>query len=99
MFSARNDAKAIIKITKYCRGTVYNVVKRLKTVQDIGHTPCGPHRDKKQTPTFLAGLKRSIEANPALSVMVHTSRRSVSRRTNARAIKNDLNMSSYIRVR
>lgn len=61
---AGNDAKAIIKYTNYPRATIYEVVKRLQPGRGIGHVPIGSHRAKKPTPMFLAGLKRSIKANP-----------------------------------
>ena len=33
---------------------------------------------------FLAGVKRSVKANPAVSMVAHAARRSVSRRTMGR---------------
>ncbi len=99
LYLAGNDAKAIIKATNYCHATVYNVLKKLKAGQGIAHTPCGPHKAKKRTPMFLAGLKRSIKANPAVSMVAHAKRRSVSRRTMGRAIKEDLGLSTYVRGR
>lgn len=94
---AGNTAKDIITATKYPSKTVYRVVKRLKAGEGIEHKSCGPSKKKKRTPTFLAGLKRSIVANPALSMGVLASRRSVSKRTVRRAVKEDLQLKSYVK--
>ncbi|TRY74574.1 hypothetical protein TCAL_15672 [Tigriopus californicus] len=65
----------------------------------IGRNPCGPHRAKKRTPTFLAGLNRSIQANPVVWMTVYEGRSSLSRRTVARTVEEDLKLKSYIRRR
>jgi hypothetical protein len=99
LHSAGNDAAAIIRVTKYPRSTVYDVIKRLNAGKGIGHSSCGPSKNKKRTGRFLFGLKRSIMANPAVSMSVHAARRSVSRRTIATAVKDDLGLKSYVRGR
>ncbi len=50
----------------YNRATVYDVVKKLKVSQGIAHAPCGLHKARKRTALFLAGVKRPIQANPAV---------------------------------
>lgn len=99
LYAAGNNAANIVKVTKYPKRTVYDVVKRLKDGRGIEHKPCGPHKAKKRTKTFLAGLKRSIKANPAVSIRAHAARRGVSRKTMSKAIKEDLGLKSYVRGR
>eukprot|EP00095_Tigriopus_kingsejongensis_P001141 maker-scaffold572_size133628-snap-gene-0.11 protein:Tk01141 transcript:maker-scaffold572_size133628-snap-gene-0.11-mRNA-1 annotation:"similar to H28G03.4" len=99
LHAAGNDAATIVKVTNYPKRTVYDVVKRLKDGRGIEHKPCGPHKAKKRTKTFLAGLKRSIKANPAVSIRAHAARRGLSRKTMAKAIKEDLGLTSYVRGR
>ena len=96
---AGSNLKAIIKATKYPKSTVHDVVKQLKGGKGIGHSPCSPHKAKKRTPRFVAGLNKSIKANPSLSMAVPASRRSVSRRMVSRAIKEDLGLKSFVRER
>ena len=44
LYSAGNDAKTIVKLTKYCKATIYNFVKRLKAGKGIEFSPCGTQR-------------------------------------------------------
>ncbi len=99
LHSAGNSAKEIIASTKYPSKTVYRVVNKLKAGEGIEHKLCGPSKRKKRTKRFVAGLRKSIEANPALSMTVLASRRSVSRMTVSRAIKDNLELKSFIRGR
>ncbi len=97
LHSAGHDVKAIIKATKYPKLTVYDIVKWLKGGKGIGHSCCSPHKAKKRTPRFIAGLNKSIKANPSLSMAVLASRRLGSRRMVSRAIKEDLGLKSFVR--
>jgi transposase len=99
LLDAGNSTMEIIRVTKYPVSTVYRVVKRLQSGIGVNHTPCGPHKAKKRTPTFLAGLKRSIMAHPDLSISRLATIRGVGRSTVQRAVKNDLGLSSYVRGR
>ena len=93
-----HDAPAIAKITQYNARTVRRVVKRF---QQEGVTERKPHERKrlKRTPQFLAGLKRSIKRNPAVSQATHAKKRGVSKATISSAVRFDLGMKSYARCR
>ena len=58
--------------------------------------PSSPRKNKKWTPTFQAGLNRSIVANPAPSMEVMAARQSVSTRKVSKTIKGDLGVKDYI---
>ena len=94
---AGNSPSDIIKSTGYAKTTVYWVLAKLDAegkVQRSCHSPCN---DRKGTKTFLAGLKKSIKADPTQSMSKLAKKRNVSHRTISRAVIEDLGMSSYIR--
>ncbi len=97
LYWAGNNAKAIINTTMYARSIVFDVIKHLKAGKGVAHAPCGPHKAKKRTPTFLAHLKRSVDANPVVSMASHARCHGVNAGTVGRAIKEDLKLTTYIR--
>ena len=54
----------IIKLLKYPRQTVYDVCKRFDEMGKEQRSAHNSRRNRILKPTFLAGLKRSIKANP-----------------------------------
>lgn len=92
---AGHSAPAISKLLKYPPRTVRRIIKAWK---DEGKSHRKPHKqrsDKKRSPRFLAGLKKSIKANPGTPMTILAKKRGVSRMTVSRAVKIDLNMTSY----
>ena len=99
MSRAGSTPKAIIAATGYSKATVYRTVSKLNVTGDVQRRPHKQRSDRKRTSTFLAGLKRSIDQNPATSMSKLAKKRGVSRKTVARAVKLDLGMKSYVRRR
>ena len=97
LHSAGNSAADIVWMTKYPKATVYRVIKQLKAGLGISRSPCGPSKAKKRTQTFLEGLQRSIEANPAISINTLAAQKGVARSTIQKAVKNDLGLRSFIK--
>ena len=60
----------IAKTLKYNRSTVYKVYNSFKAEGKVKRKAHKSRSDKKRTPTFLAGLKRSINASPGTSMSV-----------------------------
>ena len=56
-----------------------------------------PRSDRKRTKTFLAGLKRTLKSDPSQPMSKLAQKRSVSRSTTSRAVKEDLGMKLYVR--
>ena len=84
----------IIKLLKYPRQTVYDVCKRFDEMGKEQRSAHNSRRDRILKPTFLAGLKRSIKANPAVPMAELAKKRSVSVMTIKRGI-NKLDFNSY----
>ncbi len=80
---AGHGASDIIKLTKYKKSTVYDVVKRFRDSGVSKRKDHSPRSDKVRTPCFLAGLKCSINANPATPMSVHAKKRNVCRASNS----------------
>ena len=80
---AGHGASDIIKLTKYKKSTVYDVVKRFRDSGESKRKDHSPRSDKVRTPRFLAGLKCSINANPATPMSVHAKKRNVCRASNS----------------
>ncbi|QQP37480.1 Transposable element tcb2 transposase [Caligus rogercresseyi] len=93
---AGHGAKAIKAITGYAFSTVYDVVKAFKSPGDVSKKLHDRSGNRKRTPTFLAGLKRSVTTNPGTPMPVLAEKRNVSRATVSRAVKK-LNIISYKR--
>ncbi|KAF2362962.1 Homeobox domain-like [Trinorchestia longiramus] len=92
---AGNSVSDIIKSTGYAKSTVYRIVSAFDAkgkVQRSRHSPCS---DRKRTKTFLAGLKRTLKSDPRQPMSKLAQKRSVSRSTISRAVKEDLGMKSY----
>ena len=99
MSRAGSTPKAIIAATGYPKATVYRTVAKLNVTGDVQRRPHKKRSGRKRTAAFLAGLKRSINRNPATSMAKLAKNRSMSRRTVARAVKLYLGMKSYVRRR
>ena len=85
-----------IKLLKYPRQTVYDVCKRFDEMGKEQRSAHNSRRDRILKPTFLAGFKRSINANPAVPMIELAKKRSVSVMTIKRGI-NKLGFNSYAR--
>ena len=53
--------------------------------------------ERERTKTFLSGLKRTLKSDPSQPMSKLAQKRSVSRSTISRAVKEDLGMKSYVR--
>lgn len=95
MARAGHGPANIYKALNYSRSTVYRVYKAFKADGKISRKTHKPRSDKKRTPTFLAGLKRSIKAAPGTPMSVLAKKRNVSRMTVSRAVRDDLKLKSY----
>ena len=89
----------IIKSTGYSKTTVYRVVAKYDVERKAERSRHSPRKGLKRTKTFLAGLKRSIKADPTQPMTKLAKNRNVSHRTIRRAINENLGMSSYVRRR
>lgn len=92
---AGKRASEIATLLSYPRSTVYDIYNKWKSSGQWTRKVHGPRRDRKRTPTFLAGLKRSITANPSTPMNTLAKKRSVHRSTISRAIKTNLGYTSY----
>ena len=99
MRRAGNSPSDIVKSTGYAKTTVYRVVANFDAEGKVERSRHSPRSDRKRTKTFLAGLKRSLKADPSQSMSKLAKKRNVSRRTISRAVNEDLGMKSYIRRR
>ncbi len=63
---AGHKPMAIKRLTRYPRSTIYDIVARQKQGKDASCSSREPETLNKQTPQFLAGLKRLMEDNPRL---------------------------------
>lgn len=84
---AGHTPSAIIRMLKYSRQTVYDVCKRFDETGEDQRAAHKPRRGRILTPRFLAGLKRSVNANPALPLSTLAKKRGVSTMTIHRALK------------
>jgi len=94
---AGHSPAKIISLTGYVRRTVYRTVAKLNETGGVERSKHKVRSDLKRTPRFLAGLRRSIKADPSQSMMKLAMKRNVSPKTIANANKNDLGMKSYAR--
>lgn len=99
LFRAGQTPKAIFKVTGFPRSTVYRTVAKLEAGGDASRAIHRRRNDVKRTSRFLAGLKRSILANPRIPLIKLARDRHVSHRTIRRAVNGDLGMRSYVRRR
>lgn len=94
---AGHTAAAITKLLKYPRSTVYDVVKAFDNEGKTHRAEHKPRSDKVRTPRFVAGLKRSIDANPTTPISKLAKDRNVSDFVIRKAIKDDLGYMSRSR--
>ena len=97
MRRAGNSVPDIIKSTGYAKSTVYRVVAAFDAEGKVQRSRHSPRSDRKRTKTFLAGLKRTLKADPSQSMSKLAQKRRVSRSTISRAVNEDLGMKSYVR--
>ena len=95
MAHAGHGPSFISKTLKYNRSTVYNVYNSFKATGKVKSKAHKSRSDKKRTPIFLAGLKRSINASPGTPMSVLAKKRNVDRSTVSRAIKNNIKLKAY----
>lgn len=95
---AGRSAKQIINVTGYPKSTVYRIASTIKAGGDVSRRPHAPRSTRKRNPRFLAGLKRSVRANPGTPMKTLARDRHVSKSTICRAVR-DLGMRSYSRRR
>ena len=62
-----NSVSDIIKSTGYAKLTVYRVVAAFDAEGKVQRSRHSPRSDRKRTKTFLAGLKRTLKADPSQS--------------------------------
>ena len=86
----------IIKLLKYLRKTVNDICKRFDEMGKEQRSAHNSRRDRILKRIFLAGLKRSIKANPVVPMTELAKKRSVSVMTIKRGI-NKLGFNSYVR--
>ncbi len=91
---AHHGLATIKKLTGYLKLTVYGIYKAWKEKGVSQQCAPKPRSDKKQTPTFLARLKRTIAAMPTMNQTQLAIKKGVSPRTIKRAMK-DLRLKSY----
>ena len=91
---AGHKPMAIMRLTGYPRSTVYDIVACQKQGKDVSCSPRVPGTLNKWMPRFLAGLKRSVEANPRLPMTTLAKKKGVLRTTIRRSLVT-LGMTSY----
>ena len=96
---AGHQARDIVKLTNLPRAIVYWVYNTFMKSGDVSRKKHASRSDKKQTPQFLAGLKRSIKANPGTPMTTLAKNRNVSTKTVHKAVHENLGMYSYVRNR
>ena len=94
---AGKSCPEIIRSTGYPKSTVYRIVAKFDSEGTVDRKIHKPRKDRKRTKTFLAGLKRSLKADPTQSMAKLAKKRNVSDRTIRRAVNEDLGMKSYVR--
>ncbi len=87
LYHAGHNPKDIIKLLKYPKSTVYDVIKRFNGKGDYKRKNHKPRSDKIRTPTFLAGLKKSIRANPGMPMRKLARDRNVCPATISKAVR------------
>lgn len=96
---AGHSARDIVKMTKLPKVTVYRVYKNYVKSGTVERRKHSTRSDNRRTPRFLAGLKRSISANPNTPMTTLAKNRHVSVKTIHKAVHDDLGLSSYVRRR
>ena len=96
---AGKSCPEIIRSTGYPKSTVYRIVAKFDSERTVDRKIHKPRKDRKRTKTFLAGLNRSLKADPTQSMAKLAKKRNVSDRTIRRAVNEDLGMKSYVRRR
>ena len=96
---AGHSPSEIVKLTKLLKATVYRVYKYFKEEGKVDRKAHKLRSDSKRSPRFLAGLRRSIKANPSVSMTTHAKKGNVSLSTVSRAVNKNLGMTSYTRGR
>lgn len=96
---AGQSAKDIISLTGYPKSTVYRTIATVGAGGDVARRSHTPRSDRKRTPTFLSGLKRSIQAKTRTSMNKLARARHVSKSTISRAVREDLGMKAFTRKR
>ena len=95
---AGHSAATIVRLTKYPRRTVYDVVAAYDKDGKTYRAEHNTRSDKKRTPRFVAGLKRTIDAKPTTPISKLAKDRQVDPSTIRRAIKEDLGYRSRVRA-
>ncbi|XP_014768890.1 uncharacterized protein LOC106868207 [Octopus bimaculoides] len=96
---AGHTTNKTVKLTKLPNATVYRVYKQFKEERKIDGKEHKTRSDSKSNPTFLAGLKRSADANLSTSMIAFAKKRNVVLSSVSRAVNKNLGMTSYVRRR
>ncbi len=96
LFRVGNTARDIITLTKYPASTVYRTIQRFKKEGTTHRSKHRPRSDRKRFPRFVAGLNKSIRANPGTPMTVLAKNRDVHVSTISRAIRHNLGYKSYV---
>ena len=100
LYRAGQAPAAIVGLLKYPSRTVYSVFKGFKVTGESIRKTHKPKSNGMRTPRFLVGLKRSVDANPSMSMVKLAKKKNVSKATIFRAVKRDLGYKSFkLRVR
>ncbi|QQP50606.1 Uncharacterized protein FKW44_011655, partial [Caligus rogercresseyi] len=94
LLCAGQRPSAIIKLLKYPR-TVYDMTKKWEKSGMSKRKEHKPRTDQICTPTFVAGLKRSIKANLWTPMSILAKKRWVHLSIVSRVIKKDLGYKNY----
>lgn len=99
LYRAGQAPSDIVRLLKCNKKTVYNTVNAFNKSGKVSRKKHKTRNDKKRTPTFLAGLKRSIMANPGRPMTSLAKQRKVAASTVRKAVKEDLKLTSYVKSR
>ena len=97
MRRAGSSVSDMIKSTDYAKSTLYRVVSAFDAEGKVQRSRHSPRSDRKRTKTFLAGLKRTLKSDPSQPMSKLAQKRTVSRSTISRAVKEEICMKSYVR--
>ncbi|QQP38596.1 Transposable element tcb2 transposase [Caligus rogercresseyi] len=75
LLCAGHHPAAIIKLLKYPRRTIHDIIKKWEESGMSKRKEHKPRSDRICTPTFVAGLKRSINANPGTPMSILAEKR------------------------
>lgn len=97
LFRAGHTVSTIVRLLKYPKSTVYRIIKDFSENGKTQRAEYQPRSYKIRTPRFVAGLKRSVDANPKTPISILAKQRQVSTYTISKALNDDLGYTSRCR--